>query len=615
MVTAVNTFEEESEQKDATLQPKRVQCTFSVTHNFVPISLTGAAEEKQATLHQGHESRPPLLFNTRILERLLTHVGASLINDAPSKAYGYGRTCQLIVSLDPGDPSRSVPDTTTNEDPDHLLLSNAPIGEEPTLEELSRFTETLKGKKVTLYASTHSSFAHHLSSYLTAWGLDVSHASAQVGSGTDADVDANLSINRMRGNTFIGPSIPESEAVHSSTAPSPSLGITEAGAPATAPTSAFVFIDDNVDILRDRLQKLRLTQAYPLSITRKRPSLAVHHRPKSSSHVPRSGAGLSSMASPTAVILHFTSLANYKLVQDIVQTDIALHAGTNMVLPEVMIIPKPAGPRRFLTALHTAVTKPVVDPFFSPIATSPLSTGSSSLFNFSQRTKSSTPPSPANPVITKPATPRTNSDRSTNRSPVESNHPDMSHVMPPSPLSMSEHSEYFSESSGQLGSSPSAGLVIQSSNGQPAGIVFHPKAKSNIRGSSVTPKIEREKPTSTRVERNWATLSRSPETDRRPSQPGSFPSIHSHHSARPDTSRSDANTQKSPNEIIAGIHRPEEGMTGQRRASGDAKVIPKAAIRRPGEGSQTATTLGGKKVPEAIVVPPISVLIVDGKSS
>ena len=47
---------------------------------------------------------------------------------------------------------------------------------------------------------------------------------------------------------------------------------------------------------------------------------------------------------------------------------------TSVRMPEVIVIPKPAGPRRVLTALHTAVTKPIVDPFFAPIATSPCRT-------------------------------------------------------------------------------------------------------------------------------------------------------------------------------------------------------------------------------------------------
>jgi osomolarity two-component system response regulator SSK1 len=38
--------------------------------------------------------------------------------------------------------------------------------------------------------------------------------------------------------------------------------------------------------------------------------------------------------------------------------------------------------------------------------------------------------------------------------------------------------EYFSEAAAKLGASPSSGLVIQSPSGQPAGIFFHPKGKS-----------------------------------------------------------------------------------------------------------------------------------------
>lgn len=646
-VSEVPSSKEAPEVTDPSLsQPDeatRLQCTFNITHNFMPPTAFESTESNDTVDNSAPEVRPRLSFDTLILQRLLAHVGATLTPEASSKAHGYGRTCQLVVTLDHGHPSHIVSDIVTNEDPDHLLLSGGPIGEEPTVEELGRFIETLKGKKVTLYASSRSSFAHHLTSYLTAWGLDVSHVSEVVDTSVDPTLDPVMRIGRMRGTTFLGVPTPESDA--SGGPPPPTSGSSGGSEPELVqpvPVSSFIFIDDDVSVLRERLQKLRLAQGYPLTLAKKRPSLAVHHRPKSSPNVARSGPNSSPSPNSAVVILHFTSLANYKTVQDIVQTDISLHAGTSMTLPEVMIIPKPAGPRRFLTALHTAVTKPVVDPFFAPIATSPLSTGTSSLFNFNQRTRSSTPPSPVATTSGKPSNVRTNSDRSTtNRSPKETSYHELAHVMPPSPLSMSDSTEYFSEATAKLGPSPSSGLVIQSPDGQPAGIVFHPKGKSSSRGSTLTPKPERERPRQARTDRSWSTIARPPENERRSPQSMTFSSLHAHNTPgglppnRSDSLRQlpETGAPKTLSKDATGSPRSEDSHlhSGNRRASGgEPKPTPKvvtAAVpndvtptatsnkrntRRPSDNSQSPQT-GAKAVPDAIVVPPISVLIVDGE--
>ncbi|KNZ57098.1 uncharacterized protein VP01_2240g1 [Puccinia sorghi] len=44
-------------------------------------------------------------------------------------------------------------------------------------------------------------------------------------------------------------------------------------------------------------------------------------------------------------------------------------------IPDILVIPKPIGPRRILTALHTALSRPITKPQFVPIATSPSSPG------------------------------------------------------------------------------------------------------------------------------------------------------------------------------------------------------------------------------------------------
>ncbi|EGO01533.1 hypothetical protein SERLA73DRAFT_48895, partial [Serpula lacrymans var. lacrymans S7.3] len=99
-----------------------------------------------------------------------------------------GQTFEVVVSLERGSPSVISAKTTPVVEDTSSILSGVRIGSEPSLQELSQFAETLRGKKATLYASVRSSFAHHLTSYLTAWGLDVSHVSSE-----SAELESNVS--------------------------------------------------------------------------------------------------------------------------------------------------------------------------------------------------------------------------------------------------------------------------------------------------------------------------------------------------------------------------------------------------------------------------------------
>ncbi|GAC95676.1 hypothetical protein PHSY_003252 [Pseudozyma hubeiensis SY62] len=78
--------------------------------------------------------------------------------------------------------------------------------------------------------------------------------------------------------------------------------------------------------------------------------------------------------SVSQTIIFFTSMKSYRLVRDTVQPiiDSASFRGVSSP-PEIMVLPKPAGPKRILTALYVAHHKPVVRLPFLPIATSPLS--------------------------------------------------------------------------------------------------------------------------------------------------------------------------------------------------------------------------------------------------
>ncbi|KAG0698867.1 hypothetical protein DFH29DRAFT_939579 [Suillus ampliporus] len=430
-------------------------CTFEIHHRFhtsdVPMDVTTPTDLNPS----GIPERPKPNFDSMLFRRLLLRCGASLSSEVPDDISSR-RTYEVKLELQRGSPDAINAKSSALSEQSNALLSGIRLGTEPSLEELAQFVETLRGKKVTLYASSTSSFAHHLTSYLTAWGLDVSHLSSE------ADLDGTPGANE---------------------APTPSgreRGSQESRTPPTngnnrpVPSLSFVMIDDDVSVLRDRLRKYRAEQPIPLNLhSRKRPSLAAHHRPKSSPQVARTlglGSQASSLPSPV-VVVHFTSLSNYKLVKEIIQCDLSSHSYAACP-PEVMIIPKPAGPRRFLTALHTAVTKPIVDPFFVPIATSPLSPGlhSSPFFNLPQ-------PSPKSPSSRPSNSTRSTSDRSarSTRDGVGEHH-----QHPPSPLSLGDNMEYFPETQSpvRLGQTPSSGLVISSPDGQPAGIIFQPRAKS-----------------------------------------------------------------------------------------------------------------------------------------
>ncbi|PCH41316.1 hypothetical protein WOLCODRAFT_137320 [Wolfiporia cocos MD-104 SS10] len=451
-----------------------LRCTFHITHKYSPSSPTelsnsSMSEDEHSPTSPSYFPRPQPSFKTLFLRRLLSHVNATLDQDVPPKGLMTGRPCELVVTLDRGSPSVVNPTVcVTSDDPAYSVIPELKISHEPTLEQLSQFVESLRDRKVTLFANSKGSFAQHLTSYLTAWGLDVSHVSTE----PEGDAVSEHSERSPESASSAG----RDEAFQEQASGSP------AATPGVQPSSdalSFCLIDDDVTVLRERLQKIKAEYAYPLHLSaRKRPSLAANHRPRSSPQVVRVMGLTPSTAAPAVpppVVVHFTSLSNFKLVKDAIQSVLIPGFGTSSKLPEVIVIPKPAGPRRVLTALHTAITKPVVDPFFYPTATSPVSPGfhaMSPFFNMNSAAKS--------PGGRSTASVRTTSDRSA-RSPKD--------YPPSSPRGMSDSMEYFSDAAVKLGTSPASGLVIQSPDGQPTGIFFHPKAKG---GKSTTPTSQSE---------------------------------------------------------------------------------------------------------------------------
>lgn len=459
------------------------RCNFVITHKYSNTPDNSSLGEDGGVKDS---LRPAPAFDSLILRRLLQHIGVSLTAESEGPTV---RSYEMSVLLEPGEPSAVNPSAAVApEDAAVLGFPDMQIANEPSLEELVQFAETLRGRSVTLHASAKGSFAHHLSSYLTSWGMSVSHMSTELDADGEYELvgEATGQVPQIPSIDLSSPSVTESSPSTSPHAPRRMSG-----------ESAFILIDDDVAVLRSRLQKIRVEQAYPLTLHgRKRPSLASHHRPRSSPQVARV-VGLSNTSNPTiapqVVIVHFTSLCNFKLVKDAIQSILAPSQGAAMRIPEVIVIPKPAGPRRFLTALHTAVTRPVVDPFFVPTATSPMSPGIHAMnpfFSYSGAPKS--------PGARSSASGRTNSEKSTKSPRDYGDGPSSSYAAPPSPLGHSDNMEYFSDAANKFGSSPATGLLIQSPDGQPTGIFFYPKARSG--NGTPSPNLERERPRSSRVD-------------------------------------------------------------------------------------------------------------------
>ncbi|PPQ68656.1 hypothetical protein CVT24_005387 [Panaeolus cyanescens] len=600
-----------------------IQVSIRISHKYAPSeSVQGIGYPKDVVTT---EIRREPSFSTLLLRRILSKFGGNLVSGLPPpEAFTSGRTCDLEMVLQRVRVPLSIASNMGDNDQNS----------EPSLDQLATFGKTLKGKRVILYAHAKGSFAHHLTSYLTAWGMDVSHVSpdGQVDGWVDSSSEQQYAYNPLLATFREGAPVIQGKVNPKPARPDP---------------PSFIFIDDDVDVLKERLQATRFEhQPYfsPLN-ARKRPSLASHHRPRSSPQVARLMAlNNATDVRPPVVIMHFTSISNYKLLKDVMQSIMTSFAATSTPLPEVMIIPKPAGPRRFLTALHTAVTKPIVDPFFIPIATSPTSPLATTSGFFSPANEQipstphqGTPNSSSSKHSSRPPGSRTNSDRSTRTS-----EPSVAGPAPaPSPVILPDNIEYFPAST-PLGSSPSSGVVIQSPDGQTAGIYFHPKGKSASR-----------KPSTQSMERDRGQLDVPPprggETSRRVSggkqdEPIGFSTLHQVASAPSSSSIKGKEKEKAREPSEPSVPRPPLAPLAldSRTQSIDPLVIssvpsPVEQVRTPAQPaprvSGTPSRRNGKRPSDSKdpasasgpkakgrhtgsndannIIPPISVLIVD----
>lgn len=385
------------------------------------------------------------------------------------------------------------PPILSPEEPSSLLerrrASLENTGREPTMNELKAFAETgLKGVKVELRSGEKSAFAKHLTTYLAGWGMDVSHIAL------DAEEFDTLSMTgssngdpwQLRRETSVRPDSGFGNPAETTSHSIPPIDtnvkpIHDSGSTNTTPSSTsieppanFIIVDDDIATLKRLLISYRAPSVlqYAPSLLNKRPQLS-SRRTRSSNHIRQ-------VTHAPSIIIHFASLTHYKAIKEAIQDAVATTKSTT--LPEVLVVPKPAGPRRIITALWTALKRPTVDPSLAPIATSPTSPGvqywtprlSPAILNQQDFDSAAVEALGKDGNSSGPSRART--------PPSYFSGAPVGH--PPSPLGKisDEQVSYFSCVAETMdGTSPSEGMVVQSPNGRPA-IFFQPLARANRPG-------------------------------------------------------------------------------------------------------------------------------------
>ncbi|WWC90025.1 uncharacterized protein L201_004955 [Kwoniella dendrophila CBS 6074] len=481
-------------------------CVFEIVHNIAQAvdstHVTPKAELNPFTkLAEEAEAVKPN-FNTTLCKRLLQGQNATLRADVqPSSPSGSGmprRAYELSILLPRGKPIVEPTPLSTEEEAIRQPFTSMRLAREPTLNELSEFAESLRTKKVAIHANLSSVFARHLTSYLAAWGMDISHIPID---GDESDRAKAIPTGR-----------------HDSGYGGSTAGSTPAGdvpmsiAPSARDQGRFIIVDDDIAVLRRELFRIR-AELHPLSLKprlNKRPSLSA--RTRSTPHVRQI-----THRPASAILIHFTSLAKYNQVRDVVSSFVGAPWSTGSgayVQPEVMVIPKPVGPRRFLTALHTAVNQPVIDPFFSPIATSPRSPGGG-YFAGGARTPTEREGGFFDSVAEESPEEGVRPDGGSlkARSPLGEHPPSAAqivrtdqglHLSLPTPgeILATPANEYFSTASrGTPNGSGASGVVMQSPDGRPYGMFFEPPIRNERRASThrIPSETLRRKPTSRRT--------------------------------------------------------------------------------------------------------------------
>ncbi|KAG9287242.1 hypothetical protein G9A89_008872 [Geosiphon pyriformis] len=341
--------EESCFDKDETnSSPEKVTCTIEITYNISKFRhVPGSSDESGIMMYP----------NANLTAKVFSFLGATLKAGAQERGK---QTFEITMELMVGPPLEQSKVPNINEETlkrfPHLRISG-----EPSIEDLNRFSQSLRGLKVALHTMTNSFFAKHLTSYLTIWSTDISHIPIG-GEELETPRSETTSVSSNFGSPVNLPRLPpRSSSLSSSREPESFEDHSNEIISHTPPT--FIIIDDDVETLKEQLTQLRNSpfQGGIASMLNARGRSKRQQTPN--------------LPQQTAAVIHFTSLANYKSVKDAVQVIFSPTTTGSFPLPQVLVIPKPAGPRRFLTALHTASNKIVVDSVYMPIATSPMSPG------------------------------------------------------------------------------------------------------------------------------------------------------------------------------------------------------------------------------------------------
>ncbi|KAG0206432.1 ssk1 response regulator receiver [Mortierella sp. GBA30] len=250
--------------------------------------------------------------------------------------------------------------------------SSPRISTEPTITDLVRFSRKLSGVRAVVMAKENSAFAVRLVGYLRAWGLTIMKRTIRENEGMPSETESDALISEET-----QPPTPGGGAKRTNSSSSLSgkySGKAESASSVKSLSSpAFIMIDDDVKALSQQILKLQTSPPSPAP-TGGMPRRPTHRRHKSVTSIQHTS------------IVYFTSLPTFKQARDAImltlgtQTpglsySIASTLSGNQLgpgpLPYILVLPKPAGPRRVLTAIHTAVHAPILDQSYSPIATAP----------------------------------------------------------------------------------------------------------------------------------------------------------------------------------------------------------------------------------------------------
>ncbi|KAI9484662.1 hypothetical protein BDB00DRAFT_792684 [Zychaea mexicana] len=399
----------------AETQGNKLLVSFEIIHSVSPAIPDGLS--------------PAMLPNANLTMQLLQFIGGKLaVSDAGKNKTRFEVTIEMDAGSDGSRRLLLLEDSSLNLI-NNKQLASIKFSHEPTLKDLFKFIESLKGLKMVLHARERSVFAKHLTSCLAGWNADISHvpvvrqaalgtmdsddASSTSGEGSSIATAGTGSVAATPQQEMNPITTPELAAAATSSPSSRSTTNKKVPSPAIAEEQihsippAFVLIDDDVETLERKIREFRSQPPVSANTLQHHQHMRRHKHTKSSVNNNNSGSNSPQpnfFHQGTTAIIHFTSLNKFKRVRDTLQM-FSTMSNMPFSMPRLVVVPKPAGPRRFLTALHTAWNNAVVEPHFIPIATSPLSPLPQTVSFGSvmqQQRDSFTPPTPGSAYIGTP---------------------------------------------------------------------------------------------------------------------------------------------------------------------------------------------------------------------